>query len=107
MFTVVITIIVNLTSVGLGIVFVTNLCLLIQSFKKLFRFLTEQALVSRLFQILVALLCLLLFNDFLAIPVLTWGAPAFDMTTETYFLDTNEAGIYIDSINSNDLCIDD
>ena len=93
MLTVVMTIILNLTSIGLGIVFVTNLCLLIHSFKKLFRFLTEKAHVSRLLQVLVVLLCLLLFNDFLAIPVITWGVLAFDMTIGTYFVDIDEATV--------------
>ena len=99
MLTVAITISVNLISVGLGIVFVTNLCLLIHSFIKLIRFLTEKAHIGRLLLILVVLLCLLLFNDFLAIIIVIWGAPAFDLTKPSWIEDNN-----LTYINSNGLC---
>ena len=101
MLTVVITITVNLTSVGLGFVFVTNLCLLIHSFIKLIRFLTENAHVSRLLQILVVLLCLLLLNDFLAIVIVIWGAPAKDMTNISWDFDYDNDTY----MNSNDNCL--
>ena len=78
--TVAATILVDLIIIALALISLFNLFIHINSFVKIIRFLSEKKYIRMALYSTMALLSLLLSNEFVTILMIFWGVPAYLMT---------------------------